>query len=71
LSLARKKREVQLPANTYVAEFVKGVGTIDEIIEFVRDELKDIFHAYSVTGKYFISVGENWKWKVGRFTATP
>ena len=63
----RKKSETKLPANTYVAEFEEEDQHQKEIIEFVKNELKRIFKKYAVNGKYFISAGKNWAWKVGTF----
>lgn len=63
----KKKIDIQLPANTYVAEFDDDVDHQSEIIEYVKNELKKIFHTYTVKGKYFISVGKSWSWKVGKF----
>ena len=63
----KKKKTLQLPANTYVAEFEDDVEHKSEVAEFVKVELKKIFLRYSVTGKYFISTGKNWAWKVGSF----
>ncbi len=63
----KKKRTIQLPSNTYVAEFDDDVDHQSEIVEFVQVELKKIFSRYSVSGKYFISTGRNWAWKVGSF----
>jgi hypothetical protein len=63
----RKKNETKLPANTYVAEFEEEDQHQKKIIEFVRSELKRIFKIYDVNGKYFISTGKHWAWKVGTF----
>lgn len=63
----RKKKTLQLPSNTYVAEFEDDVEHQAEVVEFVKKELKKIFERYSVTGKFFISAGKNWAWKVGSF----
>lgn len=64
----KKKRTMQLPSNTYVAEFDSdGIEHQSEIIQFVKDELQKIFNSYSVSGKYFISTGKGWAWKIGSF----
>lgn len=63
----KKKKTLPLPSNTYVAEFEDDVEHKSEVVEFVRVELEKIFLHYSVTGKYFISTGKNWAWKVGSF----
>ncbi|WP_157726486.1 hypothetical protein [Imhoffiella purpurea] len=63
----KKKVDIQLPANTYVAEFDDDVDHTSEIIDFVTQELKKLFKSYHVKGKFFVSVGKNWSWKVGSF----
>lgn len=63
----RKKKSLQLPSNTYVAEFDDDIEHQSEVIEFVKVELQNIFKRYSVSGKYFISAGKNWAWKAGSF----
>ena len=63
----RKKKTLQLPSNTYVAEFDDDVDHQSEVVEFVKTELQNIFSRYSVSGKYFISAGKNWAWKIGSF----
>lgn len=63
----RMKTETKLPANTYVAEFEEEDQHQTEIIEFVKRELKRIFELYEVKGKFFISTGKQWAWKVGSF----
>jgi hypothetical protein len=63
----KQKKTLQLPSNTYVAEFDDDVEHQSEVIDFVKVELKKIFARYSVTGKYFISAGKNWAWKIGAF----
>jgi hypothetical protein len=63
----KKKIDIQLPSNTYVAKFEDDGEHQKEITEFVKNELKRIFKGYSVKGKYFISVGKKWSWKVGTF----
>lgn len=63
----KKKIDLKLPSNTFVAEFVDDGEHQSEISDFVKDELIKIFKSYSVKGKYFISVGKNWSWKIGTF----
>jgi len=64
----KKGRLTQRPDNTYVAEFEgANVDRSREITEFVAKELRKIFSAYSVTGKFFISSGKGWAWKSGTF----
>lgn len=63
----RKKRTVDLPSNTYVVEFDDDFEHQSEVVEFVKNELQKIFKNYSVSGKYFISAGKNWAWKIGSF----
>ena len=63
----KTKRSVDLPSNTYVAEFEDDSDHQSEITNFVADEIKRIFAKYQVKGKYFIAVGKNWHWKVGSF----
>ena len=60
-----KNKVTELPANTYVAKFEDDVDHQSEIADFVKKELALIFARYSVTGKYFISTGRGWSWKVG------
>lgn len=63
----KKRTMVQLPSNTYVAEFDDDVEHQSEIADFVISQLKQIFQKYQVKGKYFVSTGRNWYWKVGTF----
>jgi hypothetical protein len=63
----KKKNETGLPSNTYVAVFEDDGDHQTEIVEYVKTELKKVFKKYSVKGKYFISVGKGWSWKIGRF----
>jgi hypothetical protein len=63
----RSQKTLQLPSNTYVAEFDDDVDHQSEVVEFVKLELKNIFSRYAVSGKYFISAGKNWAWKIGSF----
>ncbi|EHH1077058.1 hypothetical protein J7I01_002703 [Vibrio parahaemolyticus] len=63
----RKKTETKLPANTYVAEFEEEEQHQTDIIDFVKMELKRIFKTHEVSGKYFISTGKQWAWKIGTF----
>ena len=63
----KKKKTLQLPSNTYVAEFDDDVEHQSEVVDFVKAELQKIFIRYSVSGKYFISAGRNWAWKIGSF----
>lgn len=63
----KKKRIVDLPSNTFVAEFNDDFEHQSEVVDFVTVELKEIFKRYSVFGKYFIFAGKNWAWKIGSF----
>ena len=64
----KKKRATQLPANTYVAEFEEDdVDHSREIVNFVAEELREIFSRYDVEGKFFVSAGKGWAWKTGDF----
>ena len=63
----KKARSIDLPSNTYVAEFEDDIGHQSEITNFVADELRKIFNKYQVKGKFFIAVGKNWHWKIGAF----
>ena len=55
----KKKKVIDLPSNTYVAEFDDDTEHQSEVVEFVRQELGKIFERYSVKGKFFISAGRN------------
>lgn len=63
----KKERTIGLPSNTYVAKFDDDFEHQSEVVEFVKVELKKIFRLHSVSGKYFISAGTNWAWKIGTF----
>ncbi|MBU2848644.1 hypothetical protein HF925_08640 [Acidithiobacillus ferriphilus] len=63
----KNKRTLRLPSNTYVAEFDDASEHQTEVVESVKLELKRIFDRFSVSGKYFISTGRSWAWKVGSF----
>ncbi|MGG6344431.1 hypothetical protein ACQ5SA_14450 [Stenotrophomonas indicatrix] len=63
----KKRRTVDLPSNTYVAEFQDDGNHQSEITDFVAEEIRKIFAKYHVKGKFFIAVGKSWHWKVGTF----
>lgn len=63
----KKRKAIQLPSNTYATEFDDDVDHQSEVVDFVKTELQMIFSRYSVSGKYFISAGNNWAWKIGSF----
>lgn len=64
----KKNRVIQLPANTYVAEFEEdGADHSREIVDFVEQELRAIFSRYHVQGRFFVCAGKGWAWKTDRF----
>ena len=63
----KKKKTVELPSNTYVAEFDDDFEHQSEVIDFVKEELKKILNTHAVSGRYFISAGKIWAWKIGSF----
>ena len=64
--LTGKRKEVQLPANTYAAEFDNNdFDKSTELRDYLISEIRRIFKNNSLAGKYFINVGEKWAWKVG------
>jgi len=64
--LTGKRKEVQLPANTYAAEFDDDdFDKLAELRDYLVSEIKRIFKSYSLAGKYFVNVGKQWAWKVG------
>ncbi|MCB2250918.1 hypothetical protein KTQ74_03365 [Pseudomonas chlororaphis] len=64
----RKKTATKLTANTFIAEFEKTNAHQTDITKFVTKELRKIFKTYQVEGKYFISTGTQWAWKIGKFS---
>lgn len=66
--VGKKKRKIDLPSNTYVAEFDDDdEGHQREFVDYVKNELLKIFTKHSLNGKYFICVGKSWAWKIGQF----
>lgn len=63
----KKKITAELPSNTYVAEFDDSFDHQSKVIDFAKFELEKIFKYYRVSGKYFISAGKNWAWKINSF----
>jgi hypothetical protein len=63
----KKKLSLKLPSNTFVAEFSSDADDKDQVVNLVKSELRSIFLQHGVKGKYFISVGKDWKWKMGAF----
>ena len=64
----KKKRSIDLPANTYVAEFEEDdTSRAKEIVKFVEVELREIFRRFEVRGNFFVSAGTRWAWNTGRF----
>ena len=64
--LTGKRKEVQLPANTYAAEFDNNdFDKSTELRDYLISEIRRIFKNNSLAGKYFINAGEKWAWKVG------
>lgn len=67
--ISGKRKEVQLPANTYAAEFDGDeYDRSTELREYIEDELRQIFKSQGLAGKFFIFVGKKWAWKVGNVT---
>lgn len=63
----KKKKVLDLPNNTYIAEFDDNTEHQLEVVDFVKKEIGKIFEQYSVKGKFFISAGRHWAWKIGSF----
>ena len=64
--LKGKKKEVQLPSNTYAAEFDDtDFDKSPELRDYLSCEVRRIFKDNKLSGKYFINVGKQWAWKVG------
>jgi len=60
----RKKIDVQLPANLFVAEFESHrYERASELVDFLASELRIVFERFSLRGKFFVSAGEGWAWK--------
>ncbi|MBW1966823.1 MAG: hypothetical protein JRI48_05445 [Deltaproteobacteria bacterium] len=67
--LTGKRKEVQLPANTYAAKFDDDdFDKPTELRNYLIDEVIRIFKDNNLSGKYFINVGAKWAWKVGNVT---
>lgn len=64
----RKKNEVSLPSNTFVAEFdADEFDKTKDAAEWVSIEFKKITTRLGLSGKFFVSAGRNWAWKLGSF----
>ena len=64
--LTGKRRGVQLPANTYAAEFDEDdYDNSSELRDYLTKSIVSIFTEHKLSGKYFINVGKKWAWKVG------
>jgi hypothetical protein len=64
--LEGKKKEVQLPSNTYAAEFDDDdFDKSTELRDYLVCEVRRIFKDNRLSGKYFITIGKQWAWKVG------
>ena len=62
----KKKVETKLPSNTFVAKFdVDEFEDSKDAREWLKEEIKEIFNAHGVSGKFFISVSKSWAWSVG------
>ncbi len=62
----RRKFNVPLPRNTFVAEFYTDeFERSSEVRDWLKHEINTLFSEYNVSGKYFIAVGKNWAWSVG------
>jgi hypothetical protein len=62
----RKHIECDLPANTFVAEFDSNdYNRSAALTDFVSEKLREIFFAFSVKGRFFVSAGQKWAWKHG------
>ena len=61
-----KRKEVQLPANTFAAEFDDDeFGKSTALRKYLEKEIRRIFEDNELSGKFFIFVGKKWAWKVG------
>jgi hypothetical protein len=57
----RKKVEIQLPSNTFVAEFkASDFAKASEVTDYLKAEIQHIFKRNSVAGKYFVGLGQKW-----------
>jgi hypothetical protein len=64
--LMGRTKEVRLPHNTYVAKFSNEAFSESVALrDYLRPEIRRIFRARNLRGKYFIGVGKDWAWKVG------
>lgn len=64
----RKKTDQQLPSNTFVADFDSSeFSKSAELTDWVKSEIKDVFKKHSVKGNFFITAGQKWAWKSGKF----
>lgn len=64
----RTQKINRLPANTFVRRFDSDDTKKSKAIrKYAVEEIKRIFKANRVKGKYFVFVGKQWAWKVGMF----
>ena len=65
-----QKAKKNLPKNTYLAEYTDddiSLKDLDKYIDSIAQDIKKIFESYSVHGKYFISIGTIYKYKLDSF----
>jgi len=62
----RKKLNLKLPANTFIAKVgITAFPTAESVASYMRSEIRQIFTANGVKGKYFVVVARIWAWKRG------
>ena len=57
----------ELPANTYVAKIEGQFRSQLAVVERVESDIRHVFRACGVRGKFFIVCGRRWAWKRGHF----
>lgn len=66
----KTRKENKLPANTFVTGFDNDdFNNSKDVVKFISKNIKIIFRKYKVAGKYFISVGNKWAWRIGSIKA--
>jgi hypothetical protein len=64
--ISREGKMIELPANVYVGEFDDDFKKPTELRDFVTPHLKKILKDRELKGRYFVFVGENWAWRIGK-----
>lgn len=54
--------KIQIPTTTTLAGIFEG-NSIEEIRDYIADEIKKVYHQLNLNGEIFVFVGSNWGWQ--------